>query len=321
MKTITSLSKQLAIVAGALLLSNCSNQPQPAQGYIDANLTYISATLPGQLQQLSVSAGESVKKGQVLFRLADMPQMAALKNADGLLLQAKANLANAKIGSRPTELAQISANIHKAEADVIYQQKQLQRFDYLVAKNQATMQQLDLAKQNLASAKASLANFRAQYANAKLPARENIIKANQALVASSEASVAKALWDLQQKTVDAPEDGSVYDTYYNVGEQVNASAPVLSLLTPKNKRLIFFVSERNLSHIKLQQLVTLHCDDCQPSLKARVNYIAEQPEYTPPVIYSQQSRQKLVYEIRAQLIGQAQQLHPGEPVDVWWQHD
>jgi HlyD family secretion protein len=49
----------------------------------------------------------------------------------------------------------------------------------------------------------------------------------------------------------------------------------------------------------------------------KVSFISPQAEYTPPVIYSQENRSKLVFMIEAVFDPDvAAKLHPGQPVDV-----
>jgi HlyD family secretion protein len=63
------------------------------------------------------------------------------------------------------------------------------------------------------------------------------------------------------------------------------------------------------------QQIRVRCDGCAPNLTARISFVAPQAEYTPPVIYSNESRAKLVFRIEARPDG-ATPLHPGQPVDV-----
>jgi HlyD family secretion protein len=52
-------------------------------------------------------------------------------------------------------------------------------------------------------------------------------------------------------------------------------------------------------------------------LNAKLSFIAPQSEYTPPVIYSQENRSKLVFMIELRFEDAvAAKLHPGQPVDV-----
>ena len=88
-------------------------------------------------------------------------------------------------------------------------------------------------------------------------------------------------------------------------------------MTPDNIRLIFYIPEEHFSQIKLGHEVTFECDGCQTAQKARITYISPQAEYTPPVIYSRESRAKLVYRIEANLpVKSAMNYHPGQPVQV-----
>ena len=59
----------------------------------------------------------------------------------------------------------------------------------------------------------------------------------------------------------------------------------------------------------------MRCDGCASDLAARVNFISAQAEFTPPVIYSQEERARLVFRIEA-LPEQPDDLRVGQPVSV-----
>lgn len=141
------------------------------------------------------------------------------------------------------------------------------------------------------------------------------------LLQSAKANLYQAKWALQQKTVTAPVSSHVFDTFYRVGEKVPANNPVLALLTPSNIRVIFFVPEKILSQIKVGQQISFSCDSCQHATKATISYISPQAEYTPPIIYSKDTREKLVFLVRANMpAAVAQEFHPGQPIEVFLQH-
>jgi HlyD family secretion protein len=109
----------------------------------------------------------------------------------------------------------------------------------------------------------------------------------------------------------------VNDTYARPGETINAGVPVVSLLPPQNILVRFFVPETELATLHVGDRLAIGCDACAAGLIATVTFIAPQPEYTPPVIYSETNREKLVYLIEAHPPpDQAVQLKPGQPVDV-----
>ena len=79
----------------------------------------------------------------------------------------------------------------------------------------------------------------------------------------------------------------------------------------------FFVPEQMLATIYYGEQVKLVGDSCPADLTGTISFISPQAEYTPPVIYSELSRAKLVYRIEARPPPkQAFVLNPGQPVVV-----
>jgi HlyD family secretion protein len=81
-------------------------------------------------------------------------------------------------------------------------------------------------------------------------------------------------------------------------------------------KLTLYLPERDFSSVKVGTMLEVRCDGCQPGLKARVSYVSPDPEFTPPVIYSLETRQKLVYRIEARPVDGDTRLQPGQIVDV-----
>ena len=131
------------------------------------------------------------------------------------------------------------------------------------------------------------------------------------------AQIAQLHWVTAQKAVAAPVGGMVDDVYYRVGEQVPAGTPVLSLLPPQSRKLRFFVPQADLDRVRPGAKVVAHCDGCPAPIAATVRFIAPQAEYTPPVIYSESARQKLVFLVEAWPEAvDALKLRPGQPAEV-----
>ena len=154
-------------------------------------------------------------------------------------------------------------------------------------------------------------------AKADLDQAQQIYSSRTQEMDANTATLNHSLWALNQKTMNAPVDGVVFDTFYRVGERVDLNHPVLAILNPANIQVLFYVPETVLSQIKLGQDITFTCDTCQQATHAKISYISPEAEYTPPVIYSKDSRDKLVYLIRASMPADvAVQFHPGQPIDV-----
>jgi HlyD family secretion protein len=109
----------------------------------------------------------------------------------------------------------------------------------------------------------------------------------------------------------------VSDTLFARGEWVPAGAPVVTLLPPGNVKVRFYVPEAQLGSVRVGQKVSVACDGCPRAVEAAIAFIAPQPEYTPPVIYSRENRARLVFMVEARPSpADAAALHPGQPVDV-----
>jgi HlyD family secretion protein len=143
------------------------------------------------------------------------------------------------------------------------------------------------------------------------------ITAQSAQVDAAQATVAQAQWKLDQKRVSAPASGLVYDTLYRVGEWVQAGNAVVQMLPPQNVKVRFFVPETVVGGLAPGGALTIHCDGCAADVPARITYVSRSAEYTPPVIYSNENRAKLVFMVEAHpSTSDAVKLHPGQPVAV-----
>jgi HlyD family secretion protein len=175
---------------------------------------------------------------------------------------------------------------------------------------------LDEAESALLADRGHIAEYTARLAAAKLPARIDQIAAAEHAVTEAEAALASAQWALDQRQVVAPADGRIEDVYFRQGEEVNAGAAVLQLLPPPNLKLRLYVPEPQLGGYKMGEKLAIACDGCAQGQTATISFIATTAEFTPPVIYSRQSRAKLVYLIEARPDDALQPWHPGQPIEA-----
>lgn len=311
--------KILLMISGCIGLIACSSDQHNVQGYIEGDLTYMASSQPGRLINLDVKKGESVQAGQVLFTLEPEPRNFALENAKASLEQAKDDLADLIAPQkRPTEQASIQAQIDSAVADVSYTQLQLTRNKKLVQVDAVQQQALDQAIDQADEALANLKNLQSQLATAELSARINQIKAAEAQVLEAQSSLDQAAWMLNQTIVRAPEGGFVFDNFYWPGEEIPMNTAVLSLLSPDHIKVIFYVPETDLAGIKLGSLIKFKTDGISRTGQAKIAYISPNAEYTPPVIYSRDRQDQLVYRVEALFDNPKDAItwHPGQPVTV-----
>jgi len=141
----------------------------------------------------------------------------------------------------------------------------------------------------------------------------NSIQANLEIASQSLAQIEKKLHDAAPT---APKSGIVQDTYYEVGDYINQGQAVVSLLPAENIKIRFFVAQEVAPKLQLNQSISVSCDGCQAPMEAVISYIAPNSEYTPPVIYSVESRDKLVFLIEAKPSEYHESLRPGLPVSI-----
>ena len=293
------------LVVLCLVFCGCSHQENPArfQGYVEGEPVRVAAAIGGRLDRLMVARGTEVAAGAPLFALDAESELAALQ-------EAQAHLADIEKGQRPAELDIVRAQLAQARAQRELSAAQLKRQQPLREQGVISQDQFDQVATQHQRDRARVDELTAQLRSGEQAGRADALKAAQAVVARNR-------WQLAQKTRNAPAAGRVEDVYYRVGEWVAAGAPVLSLLPPQNRKLRFFAPQSDLESVKVGTTVSVHCDGCGADFSAAVRFIAPQAEYTPPVIYSDSARQKLVFLIEAwPEPGDALKLRPGQPVEV-----
>ena len=238
----------LALAAG---LAGCSQAGDPGyQGWVEADMIFVSPDESGRVTKLNVREGDEVKAGLPLYSVDDDLQLADLN-------QNNATLANA--------------------------QQSYDRAASLSKTGSGTQANLDAAVSALRVA---------------------------------EARVNTSQTRLARRTGYAPVNGTVQQIYFREGETVPAQRPVLSIMPPGNMKVRFYVPETDLPKLAIGDEVRVTCDNCSADLTAKIYFIATSAEYTPPVIYSLDERNKLVYLIQARP-SRPDALRVGQPVSVY----
>ncbi|MEO8122104.1 MAG: HlyD family efflux transporter periplasmic adaptor subunit [Rhodoferax sp.] len=301
-----------------LLAAGCQPKAAPGwSGYIEGDYVYVSSALGGTLSQLNVRTGDQATKDMALFALEAESEQAARLEADARLARANAQLANTAKGKRSDEIAVIQAQISQARAQARLSAAELAREEQLVKQGFVSGARSDDLRAAQVQSAARLDELAAQLRVAQLPAR---IDEQAAAVADTDAarqSLRQSAWREAQKARTAPASGLVTDTFFRVGEWVQPGQPVLALLPPGNVKARFFVPEGLVGRLQIGAAVHIVCDGCAAPIPAKISFISNRAEYTPPVIYSNAQRAKLVFMVEARPSpADGVRLKPGQPVDV-----
>jgi HlyD family secretion protein len=304
----------IPILAG--FFGACAQPDALAVGYVEGEFVLLAPIETARVESIAVVRGDRFEKGQLLVTLESRDAENAVAEARAAKEQAAAQLENLQKGKRPEEIEVVEATLARAQAQARDAQRTLDRQIDLQKRGFASQAELDEAATALDLANATVAELKANLAVARLPAREAEINAAKNRLEQAAAALENAKWKLGERTIEAPADGEVTDIILRVGEVAGPAAPVLSLLPDGAAKLKLYVPEKSVAAIAPGTRLAVRCDGCDPGQTATVSYVATEPEFTPPVIYSLNNRQKLVFLVEARPDPSARDLKPGQIVDV-----
>jgi HlyD family secretion protein len=314
-----SLGRGFAALAMAVALFSCKpTDSDRLQGYIEGEFVYVASPRSGSLAKLEVAKGGQVNVGDPLFVLDEMPEQAKRDEAQEDLKRAISDWEDAKKGKRPPEIESATAALEQARAEVALSEKEAARQVKLQGVAGATTEQeVERALAARDRDRQRVVELAADLETARLGSRVDQIAAAEAEVNSARAALSQAEWDLAQKRQSATVAGVVFDTLYRAGDWVEAGRPVVMLLPPANVKLRTFVAEGRVGSLRLGDRLEVHVDGVSSAFTGTISYIAPRAEYTPPVVYSRENRNKFVFLVEAVFAPEAAaMLHPGQPVEV-----
>ncbi|MCH9756409.1 MAG: HlyD family efflux transporter periplasmic adaptor subunit [Gammaproteobacteria bacterium] len=299
----------------SLLFSGCDSRANHSvQGYVESEDLYLASPYAGTLVSLPVSRGAAVKKGDLIFRLASNPEQLKVMQLEKIIKEEKSVLLDLKKPKREAEIAIAEAQVKQVEARLSLAKLRMRRFKELYAKKAGSRDESDAAFQRFKELQALRLQRLEQVALSKLGARDNKILAQIAKLSAVTVRHKMSEWELGQKTRYAPDAGTVADTFFVEGEWVPAGKPVASIQLPQNVWIEFFVPVTQLPKLREGQKVTVTCAGCSSS-KAVIAYIAPSAEYAPPLTYSRNNYDKLVFRVRAKPM-KTGLFKAGQPVTV-----
>lgn len=289
-------------------------------GYVEADYKYIAPAHGGTLAEVAVREGQLVGAGALLFRQSSVKEQADLAAAMARANRLRARLDDSLTGQRPEEIAVIADTLSRAQADLDLAISNFKRTKSLVERGVISNAQYDKDQSNLDNANARLREIKAQMVVAQMPARPKQVRANEQELKAAEADADKARALLRETTTFALEDAVVERVFFDPGEQIGPSQPVVSLLTAGQMKAKFFVPQNKRSKFGLGTKLSVSCDGCVQDVLANVSRLAAEPEFAPPVIYSRDERSRMVFMVEARITldddGNTGGLQPGQPITV-----
>jgi HlyD family secretion protein len=314
---MTAVSR-IGLVVLTLLLAACDRRVGPTyQGWVEADMIFSGAEDQGRLVELMVDEGQTVKIGDPLFAIDSATQRADQEAANAALQEAASKLARLEAAQqRPEEIAVLEASQRQAAAALEFSTTDLERARTLVEKGFAAKSRLDQAQSAFDRDRAALDSVRRQIDVARLAGRQEDLDGARFAVAQAKALGAAAAARLTRLQIRATVAGKIQEVYFRPGEVVPMGRPVVAILPPENVKIRFFVPEANLPLLPVGSRISVTCDGCSRDLEAKVTFVSQQAEYTPPVIFSRDERTKLVFRAEARPSRNPELFRIGQPVTI-----
>ena len=306
----------LAFLTALLCVTACGrSEVRSYQGYVEGENIYLTSPFQGKLVQKLVERGQRVKQGQLLFVLDPNPENITVSQNKAQIQEELSTLHDLEKPKRPPEIDAIEDQIKQADASLALAVLRVKRYQQLYQQKAVELDRVDEVSSTQRIDEAVRAQYQANLALAKMGARPDQIEAQKAKITQTYAKHAIAEWQLAQKSIYAPTKGVIFDTYFELGEFVEAVRPIAALLPDKQIRIEFFVPAVVLTRIHLNKKIQVSCDGCQRAADAQIIYISPEAEYVPPLVYSRENEDNLVFRIKAH-VAHPTTFKPGQPVRV-----
>jgi len=288
-----------------------------ATGTVEVTHTDIMPKVSGYITDLSIKAGDTVTKGQVIAHI-DRPDLAAqLVRDQAALEKAKVQLAEVERGSRYQEVAEAEANVtsnrsvfEKAKAD-------LARYQTLFDGGGLSAQQLDAAKSSYQVAYNALLAAQSKLSLLQEGSRTEDIQAARLEVERCQAVVDASKTQITDMTIISPLSGRVLSKNYESGEYAAPGSAITTIGDMSDCWVKIYISSTQLGLIQPGQEVKVHIDSFPDTLFTGViSEISDKAEYTPRQSLTDRERTNLVHAVKVKLANEDGRLKPGMPADV-----
>ncbi len=236
--------------------------------YVQGNVVQVTPQMPGTVLAINADDTDHVKAGQWLVRLDPADAKIAMEQAEANLAQTARQVRTLYVNNR-TQQAQIAArqaDLARAEAELARLQDDVTRRQPLVATGAVGREefnhftsQLTAAKSSVEAARSGVLAAREQLASSQT-LTDGIAAEDHPSVKAAAARVHEAELALQRTELVAPVDGFVARRNVQLGQRVQAGAPLLSVIALSEVWVEANFKESQLKNLRLEQPVELTAD-------------------------------------------------------------
>ena len=293
MKTI-KLIIGLSLIASTIISCNSDTNKADGYGNFEATETTISAENNGKLIQFTVEEGKTLQKGEKVGHI-DTIQLALKKE---LLIVSK----NVIFSKSKGVLSQIS--VLKAQLKTANISKT--RIENLLKENAGTQKQLDDINGKIDVINQQIKSIEIQ----------NLPIVNE--LKNIDVQLKQVEDQLQKSVITNPVNGTILVKYTEPNEITSFGKPLYKIADLSTMQLRVYVSETQLSNIKIGQEVTVKIDqnEAMKNYTGTISWIASEAEFTPKIIQTKEERVNLVYAVKID-VKNDESLKIGMPAEMW----
>ena len=290
---VTNIIIGTILFAGTLISCN-NNSKADGYGNFEAVETTISAEGNGKLIQFNLNEGDILKQGD-LVGVIDTIQLALKKQQ----IEASKKVIIAQSKSILSQLEVLKAQLNTAK-------QSQKRIENMIIDSAATQQQLDDV-----NGKVAVIN---QQMNSILAQNEPTLSQ----LKNSDAQLKSIDDQLEKSKIVNPINGTVLVKYVEPNEVVSFGKPLYKIADLNMLQLRVYISETQLSKIKIGQKVTITVDNGTntKNYDGTISWIASEAEFTPKIIQTKEERVNLVYAVKVDVQNDGS-LKIGMPAEMW----
>lgn len=308
------------IILSVVLISWYLNKKTPTllQGTVECTTYKASSKVPGRIEEMKISEGDRVEKGQLLYTLSTPELDAKLEQAEAVKSAASALDAAAVAGARSQQIDAALNMWEKAQAGLELARKTYERVKNLFDQGVVPEQKLDEATANYEAMKATAQAAKAQYDMAADGARKEDKAAAAARVRQAAGAVSEVEAYIGDAMVYSPVTGEISTIIAEQGELVGSGYPVVAILDMSDVWVTFNIKETLLPKIKLGTRMTGYVPALDRDVEFEVTHIAVQADFaTWAATRTQGGFDIRTFAVKARPVTSVE-LRPGMSVLVNW---
>jgi multidrug efflux pump subunit AcrA (membrane-fusion protein) len=274
-----------------------------ADGITESTLSF---RVTGLLQKMKAKVGDKKKKGTILATLDQRDFILDIRNLEGQLKTAEAQLEVLKKGERAENIRKLEAQILSKKSTLRTAELEYRRVQQLFVNDAASKSRLDQAKSDMDLAKANLEAQQEELIIAKTGAREEDVRAQEAQISSIQAQLDRAKSDLRYTTLRMPFDGVITVKHVTKFEQVRKKQPIYDIAAMDRIEVMISIPDSMIAGVKKGQSV-------------QVNFLPlKGKSFSGKITKVGLSADKitLTYPVWAEIPNPKRELLPGMPVEV-----